>query len=419
MYGLLDCNNFYASCERVFRPDLNGKPVVVLSNNDGCVIARSNEAKALGIKMGVPAFEIKDIVVKHHVNVFSTNFPLYGDMSARVMNLLTRYIPHVEIYSIDEAFLDLKGMKLFNLPKYTKELVRTIYRSTGIPTSLGIANTKTLAKVANKFAKKYKAYEGVCFIDTEYKRKRALQLTEVGDVWGIGRKLTEKLKSKGVNTAFDFTNLPREWVRKNMTVTGERTWRELRGEPCIELEMIPPAKKQICTSRSFGDMITDFSSLSDAVSTFAANCAEKLREQGSCAASLMVFIHTNNFRADMPQYYRNCVLTLPTPCNSTIEIVKYARKALEKIFMNGYAYKKAGVIITEITGENVQLNLFHRVDRVKHDRMMETLDKLNDRFYRNKVYLAAMGTGGTWKLKQEHCSKRYTTRLDEIINVKV
>lgn len=419
MYGLLDCNNFYASCERVFRPDLNGKPVVVLSNNDGCVIARSNEAKALGIKMGVPAFEIKDIVVKHHVNVFSTNFPLYGDMSARVMNLLTRYIPNVEIYSIDEAFLDLKGMELFNLSKYTKELVRTIYRSTGIPTSLGIANTKTLAKVANKFAKKYKAYEGVCFIDTEYKRKRALQLTEVGDVWGIGRKLTEKLKSKGVNTAFDFTNLPREWVRKNMTVTGERTWRELRGEPCIELEMIPPAKKQICTSRSFGDMITDFSSLSDAVSTFAANCAEKLREQRSCAVSLMVFIHTNNFRADMLQYYRNCVLTLPTPCNSTIEIVKYARKALEKIFMNGYAYKKAGVIITEITGENVQLNLFHRVDQVKHDRMMETLDKLNDRFYRNKVYLAAMGTGGTWKLKQEHCSKRYTTRLDEIINVKV
>lgn len=419
MYGLLDCNNFYASCERVFRPNLNGKPVIVLSNNDGCVIARSNEAKALGIKMGVPAFEIRDIVAKHHVHVFSTNFPLYGDMSARVMNLLTRFTPGIEVYSIDEAFLDLSEMKYFDLPKYTKELVKVIHRSTGIPVSLGIADTKTLAKVANKFAKKHKAYEGVCIIDSEYKRKRALQLTQIEDVWGIGRKLSEKLKQIGVYTAFSFSNLHREWVRKNMTVTGERTWRELNGEPCIELEMIPPKKKQICTSRSFGDMITNKVALSEAISTFAANCAEKLREQKSCAVSLMVFIHTNNFREDMPQYYRNCVITLPTPTSSTIEIVRHAQEALNKIFMDGYAYKKGGVIITEITSENIQLNLFHQIDREKHNRMMHTLDKLNDHFYRNKVYLAAMGTGGTWKLKQEHFSQRYTTRLDEIITVKI
>lgn len=419
MYGLLDCNNFYASCERVFRPDLNGKPVIVLSNNDGCVIARSNEAKALGIKMGVPAFEIREIVIKHHIHVFSTNFPLYGDMSARVMGLLSRYIPNIEIYSIDEAFLDLSEMKYFNIPKYTKELVKVVHKSTGIPVSLGIANTKTLAKVANKFAKKYKKYEGVCIIDTEYKRERALQLTQIEDVWGIGRKLSEKLKMNGVNTAFAFSKLPREWVRKHMTVTGERTWQELNGEPCIELEMIPPKKKQICTSRSFGNMITEKLALSEAISTFAASCAEKLREQRSCAASLMVFIHTNNFRPDMPQYFRNCVITLPTPTNSTIEIIRYAKEALSKIYMSGYSYKKGGVIITEITTENVQLNLFHQIDREKHDRLMKTLDKLNDHFYRNKVYSAAMGTGGTWKLKQENLSRRYTTRLDEIINVKV
>ena len=419
MFGLLDCNNFYASCERVFRPDLNGKPVIVLSNNDGCVIARSNEAKAVRIRMGVPAFEIKEIVSRHQVHVFSTNFPLYGDMSNRVMNTLSNFVKEIEVYSIDESFLDLSGYERYNLREYGKSIVKTVRQNTGIPVSIGIANTKTLSKIANKFAKKYKAYNGVCIIDTEYKRLRALQLTKIEDIWGIGRKQTEKLKSKGIDTAFDFTNLSREWVRKHMTVTGERTWRELNGEACIELHTIPPAKKQICTSRSFGDMLTDYTSLSEAISTFAASCSEKLRGQKSYAISLMVFIHTNNFRPDMPQYYRNCIVTLPTPTNSTIEIVRHAREALRKIYIKGYAYKKGGVIITEITGKNAQLNLFHHIDREKHDRMMNTLDKLNDRYYRNKVYLAAQGTGGTWKLKQEHFSRHYTTRLDEIITIKV
>ena len=416
MIGLVDCNNFYASCERVFRPDLNGKPVVVLSNNDGCVIARSNEAKALGIKMGVPVFQIKDLIRKNGVNVFSTNFALYGDLSARVMYCLSEFVRDIEVYSIDESFLDLSGYH--NLPGYGRNIVCAVKKNIGIPVSMGIAPTKTLAKVANKFAKKYTGYKSVCIIDSEFKRKRALQLTSIDDVWGIGRKLATKLKLKGVETAFDFTRLPREWVRHNMTVVGERTWRELCGEPCIELEQEPAPKKQICKSSSFGDMVYDYIPISEAVATFAANCAQKLRAQNGCAASLMVFIHTNNFRSDLPQYYKNCVITLPVPSNATPVVVHYAIEALKKIYIEGYAYKKAGVIITSIVPATaIQLNLFEQADPDKQKRLMSVLDKLNSANNRKKVYMASQGTGKSWKLHQEHLSRHYTTNWDDIITV--
>lgn len=414
MYGLIDCNNFYASCERVFNPSLNGKPVVVLSNNDGCVIARSNEAKALGIKMGIPAYQIKDLVSSHGVAVFSSNYTLYGDMSGRVMSMLAELSPEIEVYSIDEAFLNLDG--IIDLNTIGRKMVDRVTRGTGIPVSLGVAPTKTLAKIANKFAKKYPAYDQLCIIDSEEKRIKALQLTEIENVWGIGRRQAAKLQKEGIKTAYDFTRLSGSWVRKNMTVVGERTWKELQGISCIDMETAPPAKKQICTSRSFGKMLTDIDTISEAIASHASTCAKKLRNQQSYATSLMVFIHTNNFREDLPQYWRNIVMHLPVPTNDTQEIVHYALTGLKSVFLNGYQYKKAGVIITEIT-EGAQLGLFDHVDRGKRERLMQTIDKINGE-HGNNIKLAVQGTGRGWKLKQEQLSGHYTTNLNQIINIK-
>lgn len=414
MFGLVDCNNFYASCERVFNPSLNGKPIVVLSNNDGCVIARSNEAKVLGIKMGVPAYQIKDLVKQHDVAVFSSNYVLYGDMSGRVMSMLAELAPEIEVYSIDEAFLNLEGIQ--DLQTLGSKIVRQVTRGTGIPVSAGIASTKTLAKVANKFAKKYPAYNRLCIIDTEEKREKALKLFEIGDVWGIGRRQAAKLEKQGIKTAYDFTQLPGSWVRKNMTVTGERTWKELRGISCIDMESAPPAKKQICTSRSFGKMVEDIDTMSEAIATHASTCAKKLRQQKSYAMSLMVFIHTNNFREDLPQYWKNTIIKLPVPTSDTLEIVHYALEGLKSIFMPGYQYKKAGVIITEIV-TSAQLGLFDTVDREKREKLMQAIDKVNGE-HRHLVKLAVQGNGRDWKLKQEQLSKRYTTDINEVLTIK-
>lgn len=409
----MDCNNFYASCERVFNPALNEKPIVVLSNNDGCVIARSNEAKTLGIKMGVPAYQIKETVQKYGVSVFSSNYTLYGDMSSRVMSILSSLVPEIEIYSIDEAFVNLEGINDFQA--LGNKIVTNVTRGTGIPVSLGISPTKTLAKVANKFAKKYPAYNRVCIIDSEEKRIRALELTEIGDVWGIGRRQAAKLEKQGVKTAYDFTQLSGAWVRKNMTVVGERTWKELRGISCIDMEEAPPPKKQICTSRSFGKMVEDIDTLSEAVATHASTCAKKLRQQKSYATSLMVFIHTNNFREDLPQYWKNTVIKLPVPTSDTLEIVHYALEGLRNIFMQGYQYKKAGVIITEIVA-STQLGLFDTIDREKREKLMLAIDKVNGE-YRQLIKLAVQGNGREWKLKQEQLSQRYTTDMNEILTI--
>lgn len=320
----MDCNNFYVSCERVFNPSLNGKPVVVLSNNDGCVIARSNEAKAFGIPMGAPTYQIRELVEKHEVAVFSSNYTLYGDMSARVMSILSSLAPEIEVYSIDEAFVNLDGITDYQ--SLGRIIVNKVYKDTGIPVSLGIAPTRTLAKMANKFAKKFPAYQRVCCIDTEEKREKALRLFTIGDVWGIGRRQAAKLEKEGVKTAYDFTQLPNSWVRKYMTVVGERTWKELRGIPCITENIT--LRKQICTSRSFGQMIENIEQMDEAVSTFASTCAKKLREQKGYAVSLLVFIQTNRFREDLSQYWKSVSVNLPVPTDDTLEIVHYALAGL-------------------------------------------------------------------------------------------
>ena len=319
----------------------------------------------------------------------------------------------MEVYSIDEAFLNLEGIR--DIQSLGTDIINKVIRGTGIPVSLGIAPTKTLAKVANKFAKKYPAYNRLCIIDTEEKRTKALQLTEIGDIWGIGHRQVAKLEKQGVKTAYDFTELPESWVRKNMTVVGERTWKELQGISCIDMETTPPAKKQICTSRSFGKMVEDIDTMSEAIATHASTCAKKLRQQKSYAMSLMAFIHTNNFRKDSPQYWRNTVIYLPIPTNDTLEIVHYALAGLKTIFMQGYQYKKTGVIITEIT-DSTQLGLFDSVDREKRERLQQTIDKINGKHSR-LVKLAIQGTGRNWKLKQKQLSGHYTTDINQIISI--
>ena len=419
MFGLVDCNNFYASCERVFNPYWNNRPVIVLSNNDGCVIARSNEAKKLGIEMGVPAYQVKTEIKQHGIGVFSSNYSLYGDMSNRVMSTLSSFVENMEVYSIDESFLDFSGFERFDLKEYGEKIVKTTTKGTGIPVSLGIAPTKTLSKVANKFAKKFPAYKGTCIIDSEEKRIKALQLTEISDVWGIGRRRARLLSKYNVKTAFDFTQLPVGWVRQKMTVTGEQLWKELNGISCIDMEFAPPAKKTICTSRAFGQTIADLEGLKESVSTYAAICAEKLRKQKSCALSLMVFIHTNNFREDLPQYLQNCVIELPVATNSTLEIVKYALIALKRIYKKGYQFKKAGVTITEIIPDAaIQTNIFDNVDREKHARLMSVIDQLNDGFKKNNLRLAVQEGSRRWRLKQEKLSPCYTTRISDVLHFK-
>lgn len=415
MYALVDCNNFFVSCERVFDSSLEGKPVIVLSNNDGCAIARSNEAKALGIKMGANFFEIEALVKKHNVQVFSTNFVLYADMSLRVKGLLSKLCPETEDYSIDESFLDFNGFEYFNLKDYCSNISKTVRQGTGIPVSIGVAPTKTLAKVANKYAKKYTAYQNVCMIDSEEKRIKALEKFEIGDVWGIGRQHTKRLVSMGVKTAFQFTQLPQEWVQRKMTVTGLRTWKELQGVPCIEMETVTPAKQTIMVSRSFGAMTKDYNVLIEAVSTFTAMVAVKLRKQKSCAKAILIFIDTNPFREDLEQHSQNIVLSFPVATNSTQEMLHYALKGLKKIYRPNFLYKKAGVMLMDICSDNsVQGSLFDKIDRKKHQNLMTVLDNINDRNGRNTLKFACQGDGKAWKIKQERLSPCYTTRLSDL-----
>jgi DNA polymerase V len=369
--------------------------------------------------MGVPAYQVKTEIKQHGIGVFSSNYSLYGDMSNRVMSTLSSFVENMEVYSIDESFLDFSGFERFDLKEYGEKIVKTTTKGTGIPVSLGIAPTKTLSKVANKFAKKFPAYKGTCIIDSEEKRIKALQLTEISDVWGIGRRRAKLLSKYNVKTAFDFTQLPVGWVRQKMTVTGEQLWKELNGISCIDMEFVPPAKKTICTSRAFGQTITDLEGLKESVSTYAAICAEKLRKQKSCALSLMVFIHTNNFREDLPQYLQNSVIEFPVATNSTIEIVKYALIALKRIYKKGYQFKKAGVTITEIIPDAaIQTNIFDNVDREKHARLMSVVDQLNDGFKKNNLRLAVQEGSRRWRLKQEKLSPCYTTRISDVLHFK-
>lgn len=419
MYALVDCNNFYASCERVFRPELNGKPVVVLSNNDGCVIARSNEAKALGVPMGTPAFKYQQLFNQNHITVFSSNYALYGDMSNRVMTLLGEMAPEMEIYSIDEAFLRFDHCNYLKLETHGIAMREKVLRSTGIPVSVGFAPTKALSKVANRIAKKFtERTGGVYLIDSDEKQEKALRWLPIEDVWGIGRRYAKKMKYHGVNTAFDFTQKSDAWVKKNFSVVGLRLKHELEGKPTLEMETAK-AKKNIATTRSFEKMHTEFDELKERVVTFAVTCAEKLRKQQSCCNALLVFVHTNGFKPEMPQYSRNVVVKLPYPSNSAIELARFAAQGLECIFQKGFHYKKAGVIVMDITPDTERQMTLFEGPNLKHISLMKVIDTLNQTIGQQKIKLASQDLNRTWKMKQEKLSPRYTTRLDEAITIKV
>ena len=419
MFVLVDCNNFYASCERIFQPQWEGKPVVILSNNDGCVIARSNEAKALNIPMGAPAFKYKQQFKQQGVKVFSSNYPLYGDMSNRVMTILEKYTPNLEIYSIDEAFLQFKGFDLFNLEQEGQRMRKQVRKWTGIPVSVGIAPTKALAKIANKIAKKFvKRTQGVYAIDTEEKRIKALQWTKIGDVWGVGRKHKIRLEAIGVCNALQFTQLPDAWVRKHMSVLGLRLKKDLSGVSSIKLEEIIPVKKGIATTRSFEGTITQFSDLEERISTFATSCAEKMRKQRSSCNALLVFVRSDPHKKGGFSYRNSCVLPLPYATNSSILLSKHAVIGLQKIFKKGVHYKKAGVMIMGlIPTEKRQLSIFQNNNN-KHLTLMQSVDRIHKRFGPHRIKLANQDLNRTWKMKQEHLSQRFTTELNEIITIK-
>lgn len=419
MIALVDCNNFYASCERVFQPALNGRPVVVLSNNDGCIIARSQEAKDLGIPMGAVAHQWQEVLQQNRVEVFSSNYALYGDMSARVLQTLQTFAADTEPYSIDESFLDFRGMKIPDFTAYGCQIRKTILRHLGIPVSVGIAPTKTLAKMANHFAKKDMRYAGVCVIDSDTVRIDLLRRFPVREVWGIGSRYARMLEASGIHTAYDLAVAPEGFVRKQMTVTGVRLQKELCGSPCMELETEVADKKNICTSRSFGVPVTTKDELSEAVVTYAARCALKLRRQHTHARSLLVFVHTNRFQLQDAQYAASYVVQLPSPTHSAMLISQYARKALDIIFREGFRYKKAGVIVMDLVPDDqVQTSLFQPVDYRPQDQVMKVMDSLNNRYGRNTVKLAGEGINPRWTLRQERLSPCFTTRWTDLIVVK-
>ena len=418
MFGLIDCNNFYVSCERVFQPIFNEKPVVVLSNNDGCVISRSNEAKKLKIPMGAPAFKYKKEFKKYNIKVFSSNYALYGDMSRRVMSILEHFTPNVEIYSIDEAFLKFNNSKYFDIVKESHKMRKQINQWTGIPVSIGLAPTKSLAKIANKIAKKFNTKTlGVYALDSQEKIIKALKWTPVEDVWGIGRRQSKLLHSIGIKNAFEFTSLSDQWVKKNMSVIGLRLKKDLSGSPFIKLEEIRSKKKSIATTRSFESRLTHLIDIEERISTFATSCAEKLRKQSSYCTSLLVFLRSDPFKKDI-QYSNSLVVDLPYSTNSSLIISKQAVFALRKIFKPGIDYKKAGVIILDLRPkENRQLNLFES-NITRHDKLMKAIDNINYKYGGHQIKLGNQDLSRVWKMKQQKLSPKFTTLLNEIIKVR-
>ena len=449
MIGLADCNNFYCSCERVFRPDLIGKPVVVLSNNDGCVIARSEEAKALGYKMGDPFYQVKGKLEAEGVAIFSSNYTLYGSLSNRVMSMLSHYSPHIDQYSIDESFFEVDqsmAERFFQenqkenetflnedslLHQYGARISADVLRAVGIPISIGIAETKTLAKIGSKFAKKYKGYQGCCLIDTDERRHKALSLFPIKDVWGIGRQISRKLDYMGIRTAAQFADKKESWVRSHFNITTVRTWKELNGESCISIEELPQ-KKSICTSRSFaGEGISDKDVVEEAVANFAVRCAEKLRHQGSVCQGITVFAWTSRFNENVPEYTIHDSLTLPIATNAQEEIVGAALSILRAKYPKPMAdsrpdrpdmsfyFKKAGVILWQISPDHPrQQDLFDPIDRSKQKKLMETIDAINRKNGYGTIRQAIQGTDCRFDLKREYMSKQFTTNIHDILKVK-
>ncbi|MCR5433601.1 MAG: Y-family DNA polymerase [Bacteroidaceae bacterium] len=431
MYGIIDCDNCYVSCERVFRPDLNDKPVVVLSNNDGCVVARSNEAKKMGIKAGTPYFQLAELFPNQKIAVFSSNYELYGELTSRVVSIIRKEAPAYFRYSIDECFVYLDGMTHLDLKAWGEELHKRIKQSVGMPVSIGIAPNKTLAKVASHFAKKYQGYRHCCMIDTDEKRIKALKLYPIDEVWGIGRRYAARLEALGVKTAYDLARHDQNWIRVTFNnIVIERTWRELNGEDCVPNEEMAK-KKSICTSRSFNGMITDLDGLRTHISNYAARCAEKLRRQGTAASIVGVFLNTNVFREDLPQYWNFQEKRLVTPSDSTITIVKAANEVLQKLYRQGYHYKKAGVIVMGI-GPNspIQQDLFdtnaEQFEKMKRlDAVMDRINKVNGTetiVLGSQQYTRRDGKGKADvfanAIKHDFKSKNPTTRWSDIIVLK-
>ena len=431
MYGIIDCDNCYVSCERVFRPDLKDKPVVVLSNNDGCVVARSNEAKKMGIKAGTPYFQLAEQFPNQKIVVFSSNYELYGELTSRVVSIIRKEAPAYFRYSIDECFVYLDGMEHLDLKAWGEELHKKIKRNVGMPVSIGLAPNKTLAKMASHFAKKYQGYRHCCMIDSDEKRIKALKLYPIDEVWGIGRRYAARLEALGVKTAYDFAEHNQSWVRATFNnIVIERTWRELNGEDCVPNEEMAK-KKSICTSRSFNGMITDLDGLRTHVSNYAARCAEKLRQQGTVASIVGVFLNTNAFREDLPQYWNFQEMRLITPSSSTITIVKAANEVLQNLYRQGYHYKKAGVIVMGI-GPNspIQQDLFdtnaEQFEKMKRlDAVIDRINKVNGTetiVLGSQQYTQKDGKGKANvfanAIKHDFKSKNPTTRWSDIIRLK-
>jgi DNA polymerase V len=418
MYALVDCNNFYASCERVFQPKLTGKPIVVLSNNDGCVISRSYEAKSLGIPMGAPEFKIRHQLKQEKVQVFSSNYPLYGDLSNRVMKILEGFTPNVEVYSIDEAFLDFDGMEIKDYHGYGLQIKTRIQKWLSLPVCIGFAETKALSKVANKIAKKYQERtQGIYVIDTEEKRIKALKWTKIEDVWGIGFRLTKKMQTKNIFTAFDFTLPENEtYIKTTMGVLGMRLKYELEGKSVMEMEE-PKDKKTIAITRSFSGNIKTISEMKERISTFATVCAEKLRKQKSCCYGVMVYLRKDKYNIETKKYNFLKIETLPFASNSSLTISNLAVKMLKTIFEEGEIYKKAGVIVTNIIPENQkQFHLFEE-ENPRHLKLMEVMDAYYKKTGERKIRLGNQDLQKTWKMKQDHLSKKYTTDIHHILEI--
>ena len=422
MYALVDCNNFYASCERVFQPELNGKAIAILSNNDGCVISRSNEAKAAGIAMGVPAFQIKDLIKEKDVKVFSSNYALYGDLSRRVMEVLQQFTPNIEIYSIDEAFLNFDGLNITDYHDYGIQIKKRVQKWIGIPVCIGFAETKALSKVANKIAKKFQDRTlGAYVIDSEEKRIKALKWTKIEDVWGIGYRTTKKAKIRNINTAFDFIQPQHEaWIKREMGVVGLRLKAELEGKAVLELEPIVEQKKSISITRSFPKQIAEYDLLRERITTFASVCAEKLRKQQSCCHTIIVMLVIDKHSNKNTQYYFNKAMTLPFATNSTLTIANTALELFKQLHKGNehLKFKKAGVIVTELIGENQkQFQLFEE-ENPKHLALMKVMDQLNSKLGDTKIKLASQNLNLTWDMNQRHLSPKYTTNFKDILEIR-
>jgi DNA polymerase V len=419
MYALVDCNNFYASCERVFQPQLVGKPIVILSNNDGCIISRSDEVKALGIPMGGPEFKVREELKQKNVHVFSSNYALYGDLSNRVMKILEGFTPNVEVYSIDEAFMNFNGMNISDYQGYGIQMRKRILKWLSIPVSVGFAETKALAKVANKIARKFPE-KTLCsyVIDTEEKRIKALKWTKIEDVWGIGFRLTKKMQARNILTAYDFT-LPHNegFIKKEMGVVGIRLKMELEGKSVLEMEE-PKDKRNIAITRSFDGNITTFNEMKERVSTFATVCAEKLRKQKSCCHGVILYLRKDKYKVEKERYNFYKLETLPFASNSNLTLSSVAVKLLKEIFEEGEIYKKAGVIVTQIIPENQkQFHLFEE-ENPKHQKLMKVIDDFHKKTGERKIRLGNQDLQRTWKMKQNHLSPKYTTDIKAIFTVK-